>query len=382
LLVGYGFVVLLQAFNLNQPNFIVPAIGVKAHLNYVPLVVLLPALLAEVTERQIRRFLWGYTLVLFVPVAILCVYQFFQPPEAWINQYVREMRTIATVAGYPRVTGTFSYMGSLSPYLRINALLGATMLISWVRWRDTSLLILGSILTMASLVVIPMTGQRSLVLLVGAGGAVLLLVMRSHGVHRIGIVFVSAIVGILITQGLEGSGLLEGWDALISRTEDIGTEEATGRIEGLLTAPIASLDDAGLAGYGVGTNHQASARFVQGSDWAGWLGVDNPVMRLMMELGALGWLVLIALKGALQYLAMRSVRASCTPIEFIITGTAFSMMLPHLLFAVVFRPVTSALYWGSAGAVIGIWSLQQIRPHREAGTGVSQKQPVRTTSSL
>jgi hypothetical protein len=380
LLVGYGFVVLLQAFNLNQPNFIVPAIGVKAHLNYVPLVILLPALLAEVTERQIRRFLWGYTLFLFVPVAALCVYQFFQPATAWINQYVREMQTIAQVAGHPRVTGTFSFMGSLSPYLRLNALLGAATLLAWVQWRQTSLGILGGILTVASLIAVPMTGQRGLVVLIGAGVGAMLVIMPGRSSQRIGAVFVGAILAFGLAQALQGSGLLEGWEALVQRTQQTGVEEAEGRIEGVLTAPFTSLDDAGLFGYGVGTNHQASPRFVQASDWAGLLRVDNSVMRLMTELGALGWLVLTALKGALLYMAFRAVRASRRPVEFILTATAFSMMLPHILLGVVFRPVTSALYWGAAGTVIGIWSLQRVR-RSVAGAGVFRQQTKTPTVS-
>jgi hypothetical protein len=379
LLVAYGFVVLLQAFNLNQPNLIVPAIGVKAHLSYVPLIVLIPALLAEITERQARRFLWGYALLLYLPVAALCIYQFFQPATAWINQYVREMQTVAKVAGYPRVTGTFSYMGSLSPYLRLNALLGVATLLAGIKWRETPLSVLGSVLIGASMIVIPMTGQRGLVLLVGGGVLALLLIMRGQVTQRIGAVVVGVLLGFVLMQGLGGSGLLEGWEALASRTERVGTEEAEGRIEGLFAAPFTSIDEAGLIGYGVGTNHQASPRFVQTSNWAGWLGVDNSVMRIMTELGTLGWLVLTALKIALLYLAFRAVRASQSPIEFIISATAFSVMLPHLLLAVAFNPVIGAFYWGAAGASVGVWSVQRIRAEstrpRSSQTLKTQKHP-------
>ena len=380
LLGAYGFVVLLQAFNFNQPNLIVAAIGVKAHLNYVPLVILIPALLAEVTDRQIQWFFWRYTLVLFIPVAMLCIYQFFQPPTAWINQYVREMPTIATVAGYPRITGTFSYMGSLSPYLRLNALLGAAILIAGRRWQKTDLTVLGGLLIALSLIVIPMTGQRGLVVLVGVGVIVLLLITKGRGAQRIGIVAGGVLVALVIAQGLQGTGLLEGWDALISRTDRIGTEEAEGRIEGLLTAPFTSVDEAGLFGYGVGTNHQASPRFVQTDDWAGWLGVDNSVMRVMTELGALGWLVLTALKTSLQYLAFQAVRRSRTPIEYIGAATAFSVMLPHILLAVAFNPVSGAFYWGSAGVVIGIWSLQRVQ-HRFPGSSAFRQRTTRPAAS-
>jgi O-antigen ligase len=290
------------------------------------------------------------------------------------------MPTIATVAGYPRITGTFSYMGSLSPYLRLNVLLGAAALIAGVRWKKTNLTVLGGLLVTISLIVIPMTGQRGLVVMVGIGVVILLLITQGRGTQRLGIVAVGVIVALIIGPGLQRTGLLEGWDALISRTERIGTEEAEGRIEGLLTAPFTSVDEAGLFGYGVGTNHQASPRFVQTDDWAGWLGVDNSVMRVMTELGALGWLVLTALKAFLQYLAFQAVRRSRNPIEYVGAATAFSVMLPHILLAVAFRPVSGAFYWGSAGIIIGIWSLQRVQ-HRFPGSSVFRRKTTRPVAS-
>jgi hypothetical protein len=176
----------------------------------------------------------------------------------------------------------------------------------------------------------------------------------------------------VLVQGLQGSELLQGWEALINRAEQAGIEEPQSRIEGLLLAPFTGLDEAGLFGYGVGTNHQASPRFVQAQDWAGWLGVDNSVLRLMTELGLLGWLVVTALKVALLYLAVQAVRESRTPIEFIIAATAFSVMLPHLLFAVEFNPVTGALYWSAAGAAIGTWSIQRVQGHASRLNHVSE----------
>jgi hypothetical protein len=157
-------------------------------------------------------------------------------------------------------------------------------------------------------------------------------------------------------------------------------EEAEGRVEGLLTAPFTSVDEAGLFGYGVGTNHQASPRFVQSNDWAGRLRVDNSVMRIMTELGVLGWLVLMGLKSALLYLSFRAVRTSRTPVEFILAATAFSVMLPHLLIAVAFNPVSGTFYWGSAGAAIGVWSLQRVG-QKLPGIGAFQRSQERASVS-
>jgi hypothetical protein len=80
-----------------------------------------------------------------------------------------------------------------------------------------------------------------------------------------------------------------------------------------------------------------------------------------MELGILGWLVLVALKLALVFVALQALRRSQTPIELIIGATAFCVLLSSLIIPVVYYAVDSALHWGSAGAVLGVWSLQQVR---------------------
>lgn len=358
---AYIFVVFAQALNLRQPSLMVSAIGIKAHLAYLPLVVLLPPIIAQATEEQVAKFTWAYAVCVYVPILALCVYQFFQPATAWVNQYVREMATVAKVEEYVRVTGTFSYIGSLTPYLKFNGYLSGAILFSGVQWGRRELTILGGGMLAGTAIVLPMAGGRGPVLLVIGGILALFLILRSEGGSRFRILVATLVVTVLVVQGIGGNALLEGWEALIQRTERVGTEEAERRTVGLLLAPIEQAEEAGLFGYGVGTNHQAATRFVAASGWEGRLNVDNGVQRILMELGLLGWLVLMALKTALLYIAYRAVRRSQSPAELIISGAAFGMLLSNILLPVVFRLVTSALYWGSVGAVLGVWSLQEVR---------------------
>jgi hypothetical protein len=79
-----------------------------------------------------------------------------------------------------------------------------------------------------------------------------------------------------------------------------------------------------------------------------------------MELGFLGWLVLLALKIALLYVAVQGLGASQSPMEFIVAATAFCTLFSNLVLPVAFNVVDSALHWASAGAVLGIWSRQQV----------------------
>ncbi|MCS3940524.1 hypothetical protein GGP84_003176 [Salinibacter ruber] len=370
-LVAYISVVLLQAFNLRQPSLMVSAIGVKAHLAYLPLVVLLPPIIAQATEEQVVKFTSAYAAFVYIPILALCVYQFFQPATAWVNQYVREMATVAKVQEYVRVTGTFSYIGSLTPYLKFNGYLGGAILLAGVQWSRRRLTILGGVILAGTAVVLPMAGGRGPVLLVIGGLVALFLIVRSQKGTRLKILSVTLLFAVVVGQGVGGNALLEGWDALIERAERAGTEEAERRTVGLLLAPIEQAEEAGLFGYGVGTNHQAATRFVAASGWEGRLNVENGVQRIIMELGLLGWGILMALKTALLYIAFRAVRRSQSPVELIISATGFCMLLSNILLPVVFRLVRSALYWGTAGAVLGIWSLQEVR--RESRLARSQR---------
>jgi len=367
LLGAYVIVVLLQAFNLRQPSLFVSALGLKAHLAYLPLVILVPALLVQVTERQMLRFLWGYVLLLCVPIVALSVYQFLQPPTAWINKYVQATTNVAKVESFARITGTFPYIGSFTPYLQFNAVLGASIVLAGLQWSRRRLSILGSILLGGTAIVLPMTGSRSPVVIVVGGLAALFLVMRSRG-QWLRFLAVAVLAGIVVSQSFGDSIFLRGWEALAERAESTG--EAESRMLGLLMGPISGLEEGGLLGYGVGTNHQVASAFISGN-WEGWIGGDNRVLRIFVELGALGWLVLTAMKLSFLYIATRVVRESRRPVEFIVGGTAFCVLLSYLLLPVVYNVVSSALYWVTVGAVLGMWSIQHVSNARRAMTTMS-----------
>lgn len=359
LLGGYVFVVLLQAFNPRLPNLAVSALGLKAHLAFLPLAVLMPAIIAEATEKQVLRTLWGYTLLLVFPLAALSVYQFYQPPSSWINQYVREMGSIATVAGHVRVISTFSYVGSHTAYLTFNAFLSAGVLLAGLRARRRDLLVMGGILVGATFVVLPMAGSRGPIVVVFVALAVLLTIVESD--HTSSLRFV-AIALVLLVAIVQGTSLGEGWTALAERATEAGDTKS--RIESFFYGPIRGVERGGFLGYGAGAAHQAAPRFVSGSIGRAWIpggGIENFIARIVTELGALGWLFLMVLKTSLLYLGYQTVRRARAPLEVIVGATAFCMLLAKLPSPVIYNAVTSACYWGSAGAMLGVWSLQEAR---------------------
>jgi hypothetical protein len=64
--------------------------------------------------------------------------------------------------------------------------------------------------------------------------------------------------------------------------------------------------------------------------------------------------------------------------ELIVGATAFCVLLSRLVLPVVFNMVTSALYWGTAGAMLGIWSLQQAHIPLSGGQHSVPEMDVRT----
>lgn len=375
LLTIYVFVVLLQAFNPRQVSLTVSAIGLKAHLAYLPLVVLLPALVTEADDEQMTRSLWRLTILLYLPVLALGVYQFSQPPTAAINTYAREMEVVATsLSEVPRITGTFSYISGFTSFLSFGAFLSVAVLLAGIRWRERSLMALGATLVVATAIVLPMTGSRGPVLLTTGGLGLLLLVVRLGRGRRLKLLAAAVLLSLVVVEGAGEVGLTQGWQALSERTERVGPEELGSRIVEAVSGPVRGLERAGLSGYGVGSNHQAAPRFVRGSLEHSWLPdgyVENAVVRVVTELGGLGWLVLMALKGGLLYLAFGSVRDSRSPMELAVGGTAFCMTVAYFLFPVVFNVVRGALYWTSVGAMLGVWSRQQAGASREGDVAVA-----------
>jgi hypothetical protein len=365
LLGAYVYLALVQAFNPRMPNLIVSVVGIKAHLAFVPLVILMPALIAEVTERQALRLLWGYALLVVVPIAALSVYQFLQPPSAWINQYVREMGVVATAGQHVRVIATFSYIGSHTAYLTFNAFLSTGVLLAGLRWRRRDLVALGSLLLTVVAIVLPMAGSRGPILIVFGGMAALIALTETRFTGWIQFAAVVLLIGVVVVEGLGGTELAEGWDALLERSVQAGgVEGAQERIASVLSSPIEGIERGGLFGYGAGSAHQAAPRFVSGAFTHEWLPesyIESSIARIIIELGVPGWLLLMTLKATLLYFAYQTVQRARGPLELIVGATAFCLLLAKLPFPVIYNTVAGAFYWGSAGAMLGVWSLQQAR---------------------
>jgi hypothetical protein len=200
-----------------------------------------------------------------------------------------------------------------------------------------------------------------------------LLLQRRGGGKALLYTVVLAVGGALLL--FSQTDLDEGWMALQDRIETTDDEEQ--RIEGVLEGPLEGIQQAGLFGYGVGSLHQAASRLVPGSstpsDWVPVGYVENSVMRIIYELGALGWFALLALKLTIAWMAYQALKRARSAFEFAVAILALGKGVMHVLFPVVFVVTTGITYWTAVGLLVYVWSCQKLRMEAER----SAKHPSR-----
>jgi hypothetical protein len=298
-----------------------------------------------------------------VPVMVLGIYQFFQSPNAWINRYVSDTANVVGISGHPRITGTFSYIAGMARFMLFNTLLGFGVLVGGLMTKRRLLVWGAAVFLGLCLIVLPMPGSRGPVYFSGlliAGISVLLIRRKGGGSSVLLAVLLAAFVagGIVVQTNVE-----EGWMTLQSRIETVDDQEE--RLENVLTGPIKGIMQAGLFGYGVGSLHQASPRLVPGSssasDWVPVGYVENGVMRIIYELGAIGWLFLLALKVTIAWMAYQAFQRAQSVFEYAVSILALGLGVFHVIFPVVFFVTTTVTYWTGVGLLIYVWSCQELR---------------------
>ncbi len=345
---AYG---LLQVFNPRLPNFLVGILGFKAYFFYVPLLFVVPA--AFRTEGELVRFLRRYVL-LAIPLGLLAAAQFVSPGSSALNTYARTNAETfyATTFGsstHVRVTATFSYITGYTSYLLATAIL-ILALLGASRWRvKSNLFIFGALA--AILLGMLMSGSRGpilmlallmpiylwLVLLRGGGGAVvgrLLLAMTLVGA------FVSYTGG-------------EAVDAFYGRA--IGGTDVPGRMVSPFLQPKVLLPDAGLFGFGIGATHQTAAAVTPGVipySWTRGIVVEGETGRVMLELGAFGFVLVYFIRLYLPLFAFGRVLALRRPLDRAVATACVLFFLAQVPGGVVFEFVNGVYYWFFGGLLM------------------------------
>lgn len=358
-LAAYISIATLQALNPSLPSLLLGVLGLKAHVLYAALLFLVPASFKD-TDEVARTF--RYMLIPIVLVLAVGVLQFSLPIDHVLNRYVRGTTYDIATFGFlhrVRVTSTFSYVTGLTVFVFF-ALCVALGFLAAGRWRFASNK-LAYVCLLAGILVAPMTGARWVYyMLVGTLPLFLYGMVRTgmlQGRYALRIVIFGAIATAAIS--LWSTGAFESFEQRRQSTTDTGD-----RIDSLLLNPLRYSVDAGLLGYGVGATHQAAPALVPEAGYYSWLPFTNfedEPGRLMLELGALGFVVSLGLRIYLCWLAWQAMLAGATPREKAFAGAAFMFLAAHVLSPIVFNGTGGALYWLFAGILAVVLRDQYVR---------------------
>lgn len=357
---GLSFIVLLQAFNLNVPSALVGVLGIRSYLLYSLLLVLLPFALER--TRRPERLVTVLVAGVVAPVLVLGIYQYFQPVGSWINQYVADTMNITGILSHPRITGTFSYIGGMGAFLLFAQFLAIGLVCAGWRHQHRLYKYLGSGLLALAFVTAPMNGSRSVVfgVLVPLPIVLLSLLSRRRGLSVVGGLFVVFALGGYLASGSEWA--TEGWNTITHRIENT-SDQTSARVESMLLGPIEKVGVGGVLGYGAGATHQAAgALSASGRIQIEGVGYEGELGRVVLELGVIGALLYLALKGWLAWVAWTAMRRAETAWTLLLSVTGFCVLFLWLgTGMIVFNHIMGALYWLCAGSVVWVWSRQEVR---------------------
>lgn len=301
LLLLYAGWVLLQAGNWHLPNLLVGIWGVKAHLLYAGLILLLPLAFRDLS--QLYRWLVKAYPWVVVPVCAVAFLQLASPGDSFLNASLKggtEGQAVFGESNLVRVTGTFSYISGMSSFVQTSVLLGMGLFLAGARSRS---FLVGLGFALAAL---PVTGSRSVIVvsaiaaLVMLSGAVAARVIGTKSAVRI--LMVGFMLGVLSIFAQD-----DAWVALQQRAERAG--DAGTRFTDPVTNAFTFLDVAGAIGFGAGSANLGAPAFVKDLAPFSWLPVGNRFEaesgRLVLELGALGWVLSMAMRIALLAWALK-----------------------------------------------------------------------------
>lgn len=348
---AYAIWVLLEGLNPHLPNPAVAVWGIKSHLLYAGLIILVPAALGDLdhTLKTLARiYPW-----LVIPVCALAIVQVYSPPDSFINQQLLDDPAVISYFGDAnliRVSGPFSYISGMSAFSQITAVVGLALYVAGYR---SPFFLIGFA---ASIMSLPTTGARSVIAISLAGTALILVsaavarILSSKDLFRIAVTL-AIVVGIsLFTQAAV-------WEAFEQRFEATRNDEH--RSVTAFTNSFDFLEIAGFTGFGSGAANFGSIALAPGRMPFSWLPPDiyfeEESGRIVLELGAIGWILSLAMRAALFLWALRLLLRAPTRS----TKTAAIMAIPFIglglyqgsgVFAV---PYLAAVYWFSV-ALLGM----------------------------
>lgn len=355
----YAGLVVVQAFNVNLPNLLLGVWGVKSHLLYAGLALIVAQAYstpAECLQSLERLYPW-----IVIPPCLLAFVQLGFPADSFINQQVRggiEHISYFGADSFVRVTGTFSFSTGMAVFVQSAVIAGAGLVLAGHRGR---LLMFGLAVSLAAM---PVTGSRGVIVTCIAAILVLLAagLLGRFASPRLVLRF----VGSLVVLGALGFYFQnEAWTALGERTvrtaEDFGDQYRTLTV---FTSAFQFMPVAGWFGYGAGaTDMGAVALVADGAEYR-WLPAglyfEEENGRVVLELGTIGWLLSLLLRAAFLYWALSLCRRG-RDVSIRAAGMIAAPLMAMGFYVgngVFAPPLGTAHYWLAVG-LLGMAQYQQ-----------------------
>ena len=236
-------------------------------------------------------------------------------------------------------------------------LLGVLFASRW-RFRNNQWMWLSLLLMV---LVLPMTGSRASVMYFAL---FVLIVMALSPILKQGSGAPSRLILAGICIGSLSIGLFgEAFDRLAERTRRAGDNQR--RIYELVFRPVELMDEAGLFGYGAAASHQAASVLVPGGKSYYWLPttwIEDEAGRVMIELGAVGFLLYIALKIGICAVVYQYIRRYGHVVPLAIPIACLLTTASGMISGMLFNSVGSSFYWGMFGLFLAQANATRPRP--------------------
>ncbi|OYW71064.1 MAG: hypothetical protein B7Z37_28775 [Verrucomicrobia bacterium 12-59-8] len=344
----------LVSFSALNPNIgspLLAAYGLKIYFMYVPLTFMMPYLFR--TQQEMLRQLTWYVL-LAIPICLLGFLQYSSDRFSVINTFASGMsETGATgfgVGDRARVTGTFSYLTGHTTFVIVFfALTVALLALRETRWKWLLIFVLIPMLAGNAL----MGGSRATVVSMSfvTVGFTLVSMSGRLGTSR-NFVMILAFGSVLAIGGAVYffTDALAHWE---SRAHTAGDSMHSRTIDHPLAALKAAMEEGGVFGFGIGTEHPATVAI------RNKLGIlppkarppflDNELGEVLAELGIMGFLSWYALRLVLLWLTWQSYRSSPAGIVRVLCLAVILIAGPFLLMSVVYNHTASFFVFALSG---------------------------------
>lgn len=366
----------LQIFNPNLPNLLVGVFGFKAYFFYTPLLFVLPAAFKD--DAELFQFLRRYALIA-IPVGLLAMAQFFSPASSVLNTYARTTQENAYIATFGsstfvRVTATFPFITGYTSYLLATVVLTLSLIgtTGW-RFKGNYLMFLALVMTVLGML---MSGSRGPVVLL----ALLFPLYWWLGVIRErggGAAFGRLLVALSLVAGIVAFVGEDAVGAFLGRASGVG--DVRSRVTSPLLSPYLLLPDAGLLGFGIGSTHQTAAALTPNLPPYSWLRgliVEVESGRILLEMGAVGFLLIYFSRVFLAVYALRQALTLRTRFHRAMATASFLMFLVSLPSGVIFDVTSDVYYWFFAGLL-----MLSVRLDREAVAAAARERAARAAAA-